>query len=110
MNIKLKEKLFNEHLLENYYIGTVVDVNDIGYKETGYPLFRVKVSIPGLTDKLSKDLLPWYVVKQTPSDTYNQQGRIPRVGTKVYVEFPYRDIYNGIVSFQLPNTPPELKG
>ena len=105
----MKLNSISTNKLDYYHFGTVVDVSDNGYNDTGLPVFRVKVKIDNLTDNIDKEYLPWYVVKQSPSDSYNEHGRIPRVGMKVLVEFPYDDFYNGIVSFQLPNTPPEMR-
>jgi hypothetical protein len=108
MDIKLKSKLLKDNLLDKIYLGEVVDINDEGID--GNPIFRVKVKVFGLTDLINKDLLPWYIVKHGNGQTLNLQGNIPQIGTKVFVEFPDKSIYNGIVSFQIPNTPPKLKG
>jgi len=108
--LKQFKDLLDNDILNGYQLGEVVDVEDNGFRETGNPIFRVKVKIFGVTDIIEKDKLPWYIVKHTPSDTYNEQGRIPRVGTKVFVELLDGTIYNGIVSFQIPKSPPRLKG
>lgn len=84
-------KIINDKL----YIGTVVDNND------PLKLFRVRVSIPGLTDQLSNDDLPWYVLNNSISFGKikgHSSHIIPDVGTEVTISFPWNDIYHGLVT------------
>jgi len=87
---------------EGDFIGEVVDNSD------PENLFRVKVKIDNLTDKIPTELLPWYLVRQPIENTYNTQGNVPNVGSKVWVRFPYKDIYNGIVVGEITWHPPEM--
>lgn len=62
---------------------------------------RVRVSIPNITDKLSKDILPWYSVVQGNT---NSHTTIPPVNTRVVVY--YVDIYNALVLGSIVSTAP----
>jgi len=108
LNTKLQEKLYNDDILSKPLLGEVVEINDTGFRDTEKPAFRVKVKIFGVTDKIPKSDLPFYLVKGSISDSYNIHGKIPRIGTYVYVTFPDGDIYNGIVDWQPNATPPNL--
>lgn len=66
--------------------GTVVDNSDPLQKS------RVRVSIPGMTDKIKRDHLPWYPLNL---GVHNSGSNIPPIGTRVNVYFI--DIYNSIV-------------
>jgi len=85
--------------LDGYFIGKVIDSWDKNEQ------FRVRVSIEGLTDKIPKDKLPWYLVLSTSGNTYNQHGSIPPIGSYVLVKFE-DDIYTGYVISTLSNQPP----
>lgn len=45
---------------------------------------RVKVKLPGLTDEISKDDLPWY---HTIGPGQNYHLHVPAIGTRVLVQF-----------------------
>ena len=86
--------------LNGIFIGEVIDNND------PLNLFRVKVKIENLTDEIPNELLPWYLVKQPVEHSYNSQGKLPNIGTKVWVEFPTKEIYNGIITGVIAWIPP----
>ena len=68
---------------------------------------RVKVSIVGWTDEIDKELLPLYVIAYPISSSPNTPAGMPRIGSRVLVEFQDDDIYNGVVVKALPVTPPD---
>lgn len=81
--------------LNKMYFGQVVDNADPKV------LGRVKVEIPGLTQGIDKEYLPWYSVLQPAGlggSSYTTQYAVPQVNTTVAVEFPTEDIYAGIVT------------
>ena len=104
--LKLFRELIDKKQLDGTWVGVVVDNSDTGYKDTGKPIYRVRVSIPNLTDGIPSDKLPWYMVAQPPLPSFNSLGRTPHVGSKVLVQFDNNNIYNGIVIGLIPNTPP----
>ena len=84
--------LDNSYLLQgNLYQGTIVDTNDPQRKN------RVKVKIDNLTDQLDKELLPFYIVFHSAGQGNNSVSNVPTIGSRVIVNFPNNDIYNGIV-------------
>lgn len=70
-------------------------------------LGRVKVEIPGLTQGINKDSLPWYHVMQPAglgASTYSWTTfAIPQINTMVLVMFPSEDIYSGMVMGSIVN-------
>lgn len=103
---KIKDIIDESKKLSGIYNGEIVDIADPGYKENGLPLGRVRVSIPGLTEGIVKELLPWYSSKQNFNSSPNSQATIPPIGSQVVVEFPTNDIYNGLVSYVIISSPP----
>lgn len=103
---KLKDIVLHSHDLIGIYAGIVVDDDDPGYKEDGFPLSRVKVNIPELTEGIPVEHLPWYSIKQAVNDSPNSQSKKPPVGSNVIVEFPDNSIYNGLVSYVLVSHAP----
>lgn len=103
---KLKHILDSSLVLSGVYNGTVVDTADPGFKGNGAPVGRVRVSIPGLTEGIAKDDLPWYSGKQAFDSSPVSKAKIPPVGSEVVVEFPNNDIYNGLVSYVMISSPP----
>lgn len=103
---KLKHLLDNSLTLSGVYNGVVVDTSDPGVKSNGAPVGRVRVSIPGLTEGIAIDDLPWYSGKQAFDSSPDAKAKIPPVGSEVVVEFPNNDIYNGLVSYVMISSPP----
>ncbi|BCG50070.1 hypothetical protein [Ralstonia phage RP13] len=62
---------------------------------------RVRVSIPGISDKIETDHLPWYPLLQGSSNSHTS---IPPVNSRVFVR--YIDIYNSIVLGSAASTTP----
>lgn len=76
----------------DYVQGTVIDNVDPLHKS------RLRVSIPGMTDQLDKNKLPWYPMI---SMGCNSASSIPPVGTRVVLY--YIDIYNSLVFGSIPS-------
>jgi hypothetical protein len=62
---------------------------------------RVRVSIPGITDSIPTQFLPWYPVLSKSS---NSSADVPPINSRVIVE--YNTIYNSIVYGCLSSTTP----
>lgn len=100
MNPKhLKQQLDKFHIKDNIYLGTVISKRD------PLKLNRVQVSVDDKTDKIPEDSLPWYVVIKSPDASSNSQTSLPREGSRVFVEFPNDDIYNGVVKSTVSSIP-----
>lgn len=75
------------------YQGTIVK-NDDPKKRS-----RVKVQVTMLTDGISEDNLPWYVILPVAGASNNQCLSVPTLQSTVFVSFPDADIYNGVVEY-----------
>lgn len=95
-----------DRLLDNEFIGVIVDNEDTGFSDTSIPIYRVRVRIKGLNDKIPKDDLPFYPVLTTNSNSVNQSATVPPVGAYVLVRFLDSDFYHGVVTAVLPNKAP----
>ena len=95
-----------DSLLSNEFIGQIVDNVDTGFGDSGIPIYRVRVQIKGLNDKLPVDKLPFYPVMTSNSNSVNQSATVPPVGAYVLVKFLDQDFYHGIVTAVLPNKAP----
>jgi len=96
-----------DRLLKNEFIGQIVDNSDTGFSDTGTPIYRVRVKIKGLNDKIPTDKLPFYPVLTTNSNSVNQSATVPPIGAYVLVKFLDNDFYHGVVTAVLPNKAPE---
>lgn len=76
--------------------GTVVNTEDPEQKN------RVKVQVDTMTNEISEDDLPWYVVLASAGGGNNAVSSVPSVGSRVLVQFPDNDIYNAIITYSLP--------
>lgn len=79
---------------QSIYQGQVVAVDD------PKGLGRVKVEIPGLTQGIDKDILPWFSIMQPVGlggSLYSGNFSVPQENTLVMVMFPNKDMYSGIV-------------
>lgn len=88
------------------YNGKVVAATDPGFKDGSGPVGRIRVSIPGLTEGIPVEDLPWYSGKQGFNSSPNSQAKVPPVGSEVVVEFPTNDIYNGLYSYVIISSAP----
>lgn len=83
------------------WLGTVKDNNDpLG-------LHRIKVELDDLSKGISVNDLPWYLVLPTADSKGNSAVSIPRNNSRVLVEFPEDDFYNGMVVNSINAKPPE---
>ena len=99
--IEIKEIIAERLLKHNTLQGTVVDNTD--------PLKanRIKVKIDGITDKIDKKYLPWYVIAKEPKSGSNSQNDIPKINSRVLVYFEEEDIMNGKVVESIVSIPPK---
>jgi len=82
-------------VLEKQHIGQIVDNKDpLNYQ-------RVRVSIPNITEGIDAEHLPWYPILH---ESMNKTS-IPSLGSWVYVRFPNKDIYNGLIEGFLSASP-----
>lgn len=86
----------SQDLANKYFIGTVIKTDDPQSKN------RVKVKIEGMNDTLDPEALPWYAIMSPAGSNNNTSVNISSNASRVLVSFPDGDIYNGIVSFSLP--------
>lgn len=86
----------SQDLANKYFIGTVINAQDPESKN------RVRVKIEGMNDKLNVEALPWYAIMSPAGSNNNTSVNISSNASRVLVSFPDGDIYNGIVSFSLP--------
>lgn len=78
----------------SFFQGTVVDNSDSEAQKN-----RVKVRVDTMTDDASgipDDDLPWYMV-MAPAGVGNSSANVPPVSSRVLVQFPDGDVYNGVV-------------
>lgn len=94
---------FNPPLYETSYDlskalfqGTVVDTSDPKKKN------RVRVKVDTMTDSIDDNSLPWYAILAPAGQGNNSVSNVPSIGSRVLVQFPDGDVYNGIVSYALP--------
>lgn len=100
MLVNFTDSFSKHNKLDIMYVGTVVK-NDHPEK-----LIKVKVQIPDLFNNIKTEDLPWFPLFFSTglgSSSYTSTTCIPEVGTEVVVQFPYRDIYHGIVTGILRN-------
>lgn len=97
MEIKSQFKKFS---LDNLFLGTVKDSSDPEQKS------RVRVEVDELTKGIPVTELPWYIVLKGTDAGANSSVSVPRVGSRVIVEFPNNDIYNGLVRNIISSVPP----
>lgn len=97
---EIKNAVKKRDSLEGRWLGTVKDNADPA------ALNRIKVELDDLSKGISTEDLPWYIVL-TPADSKSNSGvSLPRVNSRVLVEFPTNDFYNGIVTNSINITPP----
>lgn len=86
------------------YLGEVVD-NEPGEKQDN----AVRVRVKGLTDDevIPTDKLPRYPVFMSPHSTPNMGNDLPNIGSRLFVQFPEGDIYNGVCVFSAASLPTE---
>ena len=102
MNLLEKKDLINERPLKNgYFQGTVK--NDVDPLKAN----RIKVAIDGVTDKIKKDDLPWYVIKMPITSSANSKNDVPKKESRVIVYFGEEDIMNGKVVEAIVSIPPK---
>jgi len=102
MNFLDLKDFVNERFLKGNLIqGTVVDNND------PFQANRIKVKVDGVTDKIDKKYLPWYVIEMPATNGSNAKNDIPKVGSRVLVYFEEEDIMNGKVIYSVSSIPPK---
>lgn len=81
----------SQNMLSGLVIGKVVDNNDPDKRG------RLRIAIPGVTDKIPSNMLPWYNMDGGIRSTgEGVMPLIPKVGTDVGVRFYSGDIYSGM--------------
>lgn len=85
-----------QDISNKYFVGTVVATDDPESKS------RARVKIDGMTDTLETTQLPWYAVIATAGGNNNAAVYVPSINSRVLVSFPDGDIYNGVITFMLP--------
>lgn len=90
--LNIKDAIKQRNSLDGEWLGTVVNNND--------PLgrSRVQVKLDDLTKDIPNSDLPWYLVVNHPNTSSNSHVSIPRISSRVLVEFPNNNIYDGIVT------------
>ena len=98
--IAIKNELIKARSLSSHFWqGTVSDTVDPENHS------RIRVEVDNLTEGIPNDKLPWYQTKQPFNSAGNAKTSLPPVASRVIVEFPTDDIYNGIVSFAISSKP-----
>ena len=99
--LELKDIINERYLKGNTFQGTVVDNAD------PYHANRIRVQLDGITDQISKENLPWYVIAMKPFNGSNAQNDIPKIKSRVLVYFEEEDIMNGKVIESISSIPPK---
>lgn len=66
---------------------------------------RVKVLVDNLTDEIPEEDLPWYSCMQPANSSNNNTSSVPQINSRVIVQFPDGNIYNGVVLYGIPSIP-----
>lgn len=90
--LDIKDAIKSRNSLEGGWYGTVVNNND------PEQLSRIQVELDDLTKGIKKDDLPWYVIFNSSNSSANSSVSVPRVNSRVVVEFPNGNIYDGVVT------------
>lgn len=82
--------------------GVVVDNAD---PENGQ---RVRVRVDKMTDDeeaIPTDDLPWYSCMHPANSANNSTASVPQINSRVIVQFPDGNIYNGVVLYGISSIP-----